>query len=422
MTSVRAIYRIESFLPLVQAAEVLAGEQSSGTFVAVPGETDELRRRHRAQVVAIEELPSTDAPSLPGALRSNGSDNVNVGIVTVDFPLENFGPSLPNLLAAVAGNLFELRELAGIRLLDLLLPDAFRQEYPGPGFGVAGTRALMDRPDGPMIGSIIKPSVGLAPSELAHVVRDLVDAGVDFIKDDELIANPPYSPLRDRVAEVMRVINEGAERTGKKVMYAFNITDEFARLPEHHQTVLEAGGTCVMVCVNLVGLSGVRALRDYTAVPIHGHRTMIGALMRHPGLGIDFCAYQKLARLAGVDHLHTNGMNNKFYETNEEVQASVAAVREPLLGGYEIVPVLSSAQSAVTVPISYELIQTTDVLMVAGGGIHAHPGGVRAGVESIRQAWDAVVAGVGVTTLAQHHSELRQALDYFGGTRAPTSG
>lgn len=414
---VLASYLIESFYPLDYAAEVLAGEQSSGTFVAVPRETRALVERHGARVVSIEPRPARNAPSLPGAARVDGQTQVNVGVITVSFPMENFGSSLPNLMAAVLGNLFELRELAGVRLVDIELPDAYCARYPGPSFGIRGTRELIGKPDGVLIGTIVKPSVGLRPDDLREVVRELVEAGVDFIKDDELMGNPPYSPLRDRVRVAMEEIDRGAQRTGKKVMYAFNITDDLTQLLPNHDTVVDGGGNCVMVCVNLVGLAGLSFLREHAQVPIHGHRAMLGALMRHPALGIDFCAYQKLVRLAGADHLHTNGMNNKFYETNEEVQASIQAVLTPMLGGYGMLPVLSSGQWAGTAPITFALTGTTDVLMLAGGGILGHPGGPAAGVTSIRQGWEAAVSGVSLDEYAATRPALQQAIEKFGPVR-----
>jgi len=413
-----ATYLIESYYPLGRAADVLAGEQSSGTFTAVPRETQSLQDRHRARVVEVEEWASGEGPSLPGAAKPNAeAHKVNRGRVKISFPLENFGPSLPNLMAAVMGNLFELRELAGVRLLDLDLPAAFSDRYRGPAFGIEGTRALMDVPQGVMVGTIVKPSVGLRPEELRELVRELVAGGIDFIKDDELIGNPPYSPLVERVRVVMEEIDRGAQKTGKKTMYAFNITDDIDRMLANHDVVLEAGGTCVMACINLVGFAGVAQLRTHSQLPIHGHRAMIGALMRHPALGIDFVAYQKLARLAGVDHLHTNGMDNKFYESNEEIRISVSSVLAPMFGGYAALPVLSSGQWAGTAPVTHELIDSTDLLVLAGGGIHAHPGGPVAGVTSIRQGWEAALAGVPLEQYAVGREPLRQAMGKFGPKR-----
>ena len=410
---VRARYYVESWFPLEQALEFIAGEQSSGTFVAVPGETEELKAAYRARVVEIEPLAPRAEPSLPGAQRPAGATVVNACHATIEWPLHNFGPSIPNLLAAVGGNLFELRELSGIRLLDLELPHDFTTRYRGPRFGIAGTRERMGVPQGAMIGTIVKPSIGLDPEALRPIVRELVEAGCDFVKDDELLADPPYCPLEARVRVVMEEIERGAQRTGKRTMYAFNITDDIDRLARNYEILVKYRADCAMVCVNLVGFAGLAHLRTFCDLPIHGHRTFIGALMRDPALGIDFVAFQKLARLCGADHLHTSGMRNKFYESDDEVQRGIEAVLRPLLGGYRCLPVLSSAQNAATMHPTWERLHTDDLLILAGGGIHAHPGGRAAGVRSLRRAWDAAVAGEPLDRAAAKSPELAQAIKHF---------
>lgn len=412
-----ATYLVESYLPLEDAAEVIAGEQSTGTFVAVARETAELRDRFAARVLSVEELPSPDHGDLPGVIRPPGARRRS-GRARIAFGLDNFGPSLPNLLAAVAGNLFELKQLAGIRLLDLDLPSAFADRYPGPQYGVTGTRDLLSRPDGVLLGTIVKPSIGLPVEDLRIVVRELAEAGIDFIKDDELMGNPPHSPLADRVAVVTEELDKIAARTSRRPMYAFNITDDLDRMAANHDLVRAAGGTCVMVCVNLVGLAGLAWLRERSELPIHGHRAMTGVFTRAPGLGIDFVAWSKLARLAGADHLHTNGFSNKFYETDEEVLRSITAVRQPLLGGYETLPVLSSGQWAGLAPETYRQTGTTDLLVLAGGGIHGHPDGPGAGVTAMRTAWHCAVEGGDLDAAAQAEPALRRAIETFGGARA----
>lgn len=410
-----AAYEIETSLPLEQAAESLAGEQSTGTFVRVERESDDIRARFAAQVCAVEEIPLSGASPLPG---SSGDPAMRRRArVHIRFPLDNFGPSLPNLMAAVGGNLFELRQLAAIRLVDLELPPAFAERYPGPAFGVPGTRRLMSRPDGAMLGTIIKPSVGLAPAELAELVGELVEAGIDFIKDDELQGNGPTAPLAERVKAVMPVLHRHADRTGVMPMYAFNITDDISALERNHDLVAAAGGTCVMVCVNLIGLAGVEHLRRHATVPIHGHRAMLGALMRSPQLGFGYGAWQKLARLAGVDQLHTNGMSNKFYESDADVLAAIAAVRTPFLGYESTVPVLSSGQWAGLAHPTYEAVGTTDLLVLAGGGIHGHPDGARAGVQSMRTAWEAAADGEDLVSAVDRSPSLRRAMETFGAAR-----
>jgi len=410
-----ASYLIETPHPLNEAAEVLAGEQSSGTFVSVPGETKALRERFRARLESVEELESVAAPSLPGVKTPEGITEYRRGRIELSFSLENMGVNLPTLVATVAGNLFELSEFSGLKLLDLELPQAFSTVYSGPQFGIAGTRELVEVEGRPLIGTIVKPSVGLSPQQTAELANELAGAGIDFIKDDELMADPPHSPLSERVAAVMKVLNAHMDKTGKKVMYAFNISDSLDAMYRHHDTVQAAGGTCVMVSLNGVGLVGVEALRRRSALPIHGHRNGWGMLNRHPALGIEFTAYQKLWRLAGVDHLHVNGLQNKFFEANESVVRSIKACLEPLLGGYHLMPVISSGQWGGQAPETYALTQTVDLMYLSGGGIMAHPGGPAAGCAAIRQAWEAAVNGVELVDYARDHEELRLSIEKFGG-------
>jgi len=414
---ISATYHIETAHPLAQAAAIMAGEQSAGTFVKVPGETPELQQRHGAQVERITELDHVDSPSLPGARPPKGTASpvYRRAEVVLSFPLENIGYSLPQLLTTVAGNLFELAPFSGLRLVDIDVPAAFADRQPGPQFGVEGTRRLSGVYERPLIGTIIKPSVGLTPEQTADLVKTLCEAGLDFIKDDELIADPPYSPLAQRAEAVMRVINDHAGKTGKKVMYAFNISSDIDTMLRHHDAVLALGGTCVIVNLIAVGLAGVMKLRQHSQLPIHGHRSGWGALTRSPALGFDYRAYQKFWRLAGVDHLHVNGLRNKFCEADESVIASAWECLTPVHGGFVVMPVFSSGQWAGQAPDTFRALNSVDLIYLAGGGIIAHPGGQAAGVASLRQAWDAAIAGVPLETYAQDHPALLQAIEKYGG-------
>ncbi len=412
---IHSTYRIETAHPLEEAAAVMAGEQSSGTFIAVPGETDALRERFGARIESIHEEDRVDAPSLPGSRQPAGR-SLRRALVTLSFPVDNIGPSLPNLMTMVAGNLFELSPFSGMRLLDIELPDSFAREFPGPAFGISGTRKLAGVSDRPILGTIVKPSVGLSPDETASLARTLAEAGLDFIKDDELIANPPYSPLKERVRCVMRILRDHADRTGKLVMYAFNITDEPDAMLRHHDTVREAGGSCVMVSMISAGLSAVAHLRRHASLPIHGHRNGWGMLARHPLAGMEYAAFQKLFRLAGADHFHVNGLRNKFCEEDASVIRSAQTCLQPFAGTPPVMPVFSSGQSASQAPDTYAALQSVDLMYICGGGILGHPDGVAAGVQSLREAWEAAVAGVPLETYARERPALARALQTFQRT------
>ena len=412
MERIFATYFIETPLALEKAAAALAGEQSSGTFVAVPGETEELKQRFAAQVEKITPIETVSEPALPGGRNSGGK--FQRAEIIISWPLENMGWNLPALVSTIQGNLYELSQFSGLKLMDLELPPSFTRSFRGPKFGIAGCRQLTQVRDRPLIGTIIKPSIGLTPLQTAELVKTLAEAGIDFIKDDELMADPPHSPFNDRVDAVMRVLNAHADRTGKKVMYAFNISDELDAMQQHYEKVVRSGGTCAMISLNSVGLAGVKKICDLGVLAIHGHRNGWGMMNRHPLLGIEFPAYQKLWRLAGVDQIHVNGIANKFWESDDSVVRSIESCLKPLLGGMSVLPVVSSGQWGGQACETYRRTNTVDLLYMAGGGIMAHPDGPAAGVRSLQKWWEAAVEGLAQEQAARKYPELEKSVEKFG--------
>ncbi|MDM0037808.1 ribulose-bisphosphate carboxylase large subunit family protein [Variovorax sp. J22G21] len=415
---IHASYLIETPLAPEAVAEVMAGEQSCGTFTRVEGETDALRARARATVEAVEELAAVDAPSLPNALleRKGTPGPWRRARVHLSFPVANIGANLPTLAATVAGNLYDLGEVTGLRLETMHLPASYRNRFELPRLGIAGTRRVTGVAQGALVGTIIKPNVGFSAAETAELVGRLCAAGVDFIKDDEVSADPDHAPLAERVPAVMAVVREHQQRTGKHVMVAFNITDETDAMKRHADLVEREGGSCVMASLNWCGFSAIQTLRRHTGLALHGHRNGFGAMSRHPMLGIGFQAYQTLWRLAGVDHMHVHGLQGKFAQADEEVIGSAHDCFAPLAEGVDdaVMPAFSSGQWAGTVPATWDAIGRDDLLFMSGGGILAHPGGAAAGVASIRQAWAAVRAGTPLADAARTQPELAQALAFFG--------
>jgi len=200
-------------------------------------------------------------------------------------------------------------------------------------------------------------------------------------------------------------------------MYAFNITDEIDAMLRHHDTVLAAGGTCVMVSLNSVGLPGLAHLRKHCLLPIHAHRNGWGLFSRSPHIGMSYRAYQKFWRLAGADHMHVNGLRNKFCEADADVIDSARECLKPMFAlpdkGCEVLPVFSSGQTAAQASDTYSALGSTDLLYTCGGGIVGHPQGVAGGVRSIREAWEAAEQGIPAAEYAREREALRLALRQF---------
>jgi ribulose-bisphosphate carboxylase large chain len=418
---IEATYLLETPMEPARIAAVMAGEQSNGTFVRVAGETDELRARAGAEVLGVTELDPVTEPSLESAYLQRKAiwGPYRRAHVRIAYPLANIGRNLPTLAATVSGNLYDIGEITGLKLLSLSIPQSYRARYPMPMMGIAGTRAQLGIYGRPLFGTIIKPNVGMRSNEIADLVETLCEAGVDFIKDDEVCANPDHAPIAERVPAVMARIRAYRDRTGRDVMMAFNITDETDAMRRHADLVQAEGGSCVMASLNWCGLSAMESLRAHTPLAIHGHRNGFGAMSRHPLLGIAFDAYQAMYRLAGVDHMHVHGIGGKFVDATDEVESAARRCIVPLAAdgtgdGDLVMPAFSSGQWAGTLPRTFEAVGSSDFLFMAGGGILAHPGGPTAGVQSLRQAWDAASGGQSLPAWAQKAPELDAALEFFG--------
>ncbi|OLP61977.1 ribulose 1,5-bisphosphate carboxylase [Xaviernesmea oryzae] len=408
-------YRIETTGSVEAMAQKIASDQSTGTFVPVPGETEALKARVAARVLAVRQLPDANRPSWPEA--ADGAP-VHCGEADIAFPLDAVGTDLAALMTIAIAGAFSIKGLTGLRVVDMALPEAFAHAHPGPQFGISGSRRLTGVEDRPIIGTIVKPALGLRPHETAELVGELIASGVDFIKDDEKLMSPAYSPLKERVAAIMPKVKEHEQKTGKKVMIAFGIShadpDEMMR---NHDLVLEAGGNCAVVNINSIGFGGMSFLRKRSGLVLHAHRNGWDVLTRHPGIGFDFKVYQQFWRLLGVDQFQINGIGVKYWEPDDSFVRSFEALSKPLFSDADKpLPVAGSGQWGGQAPETYRRTgRTTDLLYLCGGGIVSHPQGPAAGVRAVRQAWEAAVADIPLETYAQDHPELAASIAKFGG-------
>jgi ribulose-bisphosphate carboxylase large chain len=346
------------------------------------------------------------------------SDGVTRAQVAFAFDDATLGGDLVALAGALLEAPYDLPQLRGLRLTDVRPGAALAARAPGPRHGIPGTRAMAGVADRPMLGSIIKPSVGLSVQETAERVRLLGEAGLDFLKDDELLADQRHAPLERRAEAVARVLEEVGLATGQRPIFAFNVSsDDLDDVVAGADHVAATDGRCVMVSLNQVGLAGVLALRRHTKLALHGHRNGWGFLARSPEWGMDFAAYQALWRMAGVDHLHVNGFANKFWEPDASVAASMRACVAELGGVAPALPVVSSGQWGGQAVDQYATVPTRDFMYMAGGGIQGHPDGPAAGVRAVRAAWEAAVAGVALRDMAADVPELARSLERFGPQR-----
>jgi len=370
----------------------LAAESSVGTWTEVKIEDKKIWGRLYARVIDADEKS---------------------GIVKIAYPVALFeAGNIAQLLSSVAGNVFGLKELLTLRLLDLKLPDKYVSGFLGPKYGIGGLREKTGVNDRPFVGSIIKPKLGLTASEHVEVAKKVFLGGVDFVKDDENLTSCEFNNFYERVDGVLAMMKE--ERFLKKKIYAFNITADAGEMVKRAKYVEENGGDCVMVDILTCGFSAVEALRKKgLSVFIHGHRAMHGALTRGRDFGISMLVLAKLARLAGVDLLHSGTVVGKMEGEEKEVVAINEFLRSNWFGLKLVLPVASGGLYPGLVPDLVRILGK-EMMFNFGGGIHGHSQGSECGARAVLQAVEAVVSGFSLKDYARKHEELKKAIEKWG--------
>jgi len=401
-------FYLESSGDLVKSAEAVAAESSVGTWTDTEGLTRELFEKYSAKVFMIDK------------------SNKRSGEVKIAYPIELFETdNIPQLLADVAGNVFGMREIVNLRVKDIIIPEAYVNANKGPAFGINGIRELLEVYDRPLLGTIIKPKVGLSTKDHVKIAYEAWVGGVDIVKDDENLTDQDFNPFYDRVSLTLEARRKAEEETGQKKLYCPNISSRMGEMYARAKFVREMGGRAAMIDIITVGFSGVQFIRDQQIdLILHGHRAMHAAFTHSDLHGISMLVIAKLARLAGIDQLHTGTVVGKMEGTKEEVTKTNEALRCDWFGAKPTMPIASGGLHPGLLPDLIKILGN-DLIINLGGGIHGHPQGVRSGAVAARQALDSALKKVQIYEYAKNHKELKSALDLWGrgsdGSRRDTS-
>jgi len=340
--------------------------------------------------------------------------NIDGNNFQVAYPIELFEPgNMPNILSSVAGNVFGLRALKNLRLNNIHLPRELVRSFRGPKYGVTGIRRLLNVQDRPLVGTIIKPKLGLKTKDHAKVAYDAWAGGCDIVKDDENLSSQSFNPFDDRIVATLEMRDRAEEETGEKKVYMANITSETKEMLKRAQFVKDHGGKYMMIDILTCGFSALQTLReqDFDLV-IHAHRAGHAAFTKNPKHGISMRVIAKTARIIGVDQLHVGTVVGKMSETKQEVSENCEALRTELNGLKKVLPVASGGLHPGLVPSLMEFFGK-DFVIQAGGGIHGHTEGTVSGAKAMRQAVDATMQGVSLKEYSANHKELRVALEIW---------
>ena len=377
-------------ISLQEAAGGVAAESSVGTWTELTTEKPYVKRL-AAQVFDIK-----------------------ANVIKIAYPIELFEPAnMPNILSSVAGNVFGLKALKNLRLLDIHFPKALLGSFKGPAFGIAGIRNLLKIPTRPLVGTIIKPKLGLKTIDHAKVAYEAWSGGCDVVKDDENLSSQTFNPFEERLSQTLESRDKAQQETGERKVYMVNITAETNLMLKRAEAVVAQGGEYVMVDILTTGWSALQTLRDQNfKLVIHAHRAGHAAFTKNKQHGIAMRPIATVARVIGVDQLHVGTVVGKMSETKAEVLENIDACKSSMGNLKPVLPVASGGIHPRLVPALLETFGN-DVVIQAGGGIHGHPNGTVAGSKAMRQAVDAILKGMTLEEYAKTHSELKVSLEHW---------
>jgi len=374
-------------LTLAQAAEDIAAESSIGTWTEVSTMSERIKKLG-AKVFRIKN-----------------------NVVGVAYPQDLFERgNIPQILSSVAGNIFGMKAVRNLRLLDIEFPEGIAKSFKGPEVGLDDVRKITGIYRRPLLGTIFKPKLGLTPKEMEEQAYVVYSNGIDWAKDDENLSSMKFNKFEDRVERVLGVVDRIRSEDGRRVVYAPNITGPVGSMLERAQFVKEQGGRCIMVDVLTVGWSALQHLRKQNlGMILHGHRASHAALTRNRKHGISMLVLAKLARLVGMSALHTGTIFGKMEGGEVEVEKLNKFLTSDFYGMKRVMPIASGGLHPALVPKLVGALGR-DVIINFGGGLWGHPRNPAAGARAIRQSLDAALKGTPLKEYAKSHEELRIAL------------
>ncbi len=389
-----------------EAAEHIAAESSIGTWTDIVTMNMDIAKKLKPNVFSI-----------------------NGNIIKIAYPCELFEPgNMPQILSSIAGNIFGMNVINNLRLEDISFPKKIVGSFKGPAFGIKGIRKMLKIKNRPLLGTIIKPKVGLNAKEHAGVAREAWIGGCDIVKDDENLTDQIFNRFKDRVVETLEARDKAENLTGEKKIYMPNITAETEKMIERAEYIKDLGGEYIMIDILTTGWSAVQTIRDLDlGLVIHAHRAGHAALTRNKKHGISMLTVAKIARLIGVDQLHIGTAVGKMEGSAAEVREIEGEIEDMIIQPnkkqhvleqrwHNIKPVFPVCSGGLHPGLVPELIKIMgkNIIIQMGGGIHGHDMGTMKGAAAARQAIDAALKHVNLKKYANSHVELQKALDKWG--------
>lgn len=393
-------FYLEVYSDFDKCVEAVAAESSIGSWVKLHALTDDIFKKFSAKVFEIKKYSERR------------------GTIKVAYPIELFETdNIPQLLTDIGGSVFGIRSIKNLRIKDISLPESFVNANKRPVYGISGLRDVLKVYDRPIIATTIKPKFGLSTQEYIKLVYESWSGGADIVMDDVKLADHDSNPFYDRLVGVIEARRKAEHESGQMKLYYPNISARIGEMYARGKFVREMGGRAVLIDIFSVGFSGLQFIRDQgLGLILYGSRAMHGAFVHTNKHGISMSVFAKLIRLSGIDMLQIGSVfnNKEGNDTNEEVDIHTF-LQSQWFGLKPIMPLVSGGLHPGVVPDIYNKLGK-DIVIHFGGAIHGHPDGSKAGAKAVKQALEAVLAGVDLNDASSEKRELKKALGLWGAS------
>ncbi|MCD6398722.1 MAG: type III ribulose-bisphosphate carboxylase [Candidatus Aenigmarchaeota archaeon] len=343
--------------------------------------------------------------------------------VKIAYPWQLFEPgNMPEIMSSIGGNIFGMKSIDKLRLEDIEWPKKIMNSFKGPKFGIEGIRKILKVKKRPLVGTIVKPKLGLNEKEHAKVAYQAWIGGCDIVKDDENLTSQNFNRFEKRVKETLKMRDKAERETGEKKAYMPNVTAETKEMIKRAKFVKNHGGRYAMVDIITMGWSGLQSIRNEDlGLILHAHRAGHAAFTRG-NHGISMLVIADIARLIGVDQIHIGTVVGKMVGSRKEVTHIEDEIEKKFIkdGRHtleenwgKIKTVFAVCSGGLHPGLVQKLIKIMgkNIIIQAGGGIHWNPRGTKYGAMGLRQAVDAVMERIPLKEYAKTHLELKEALD-----------
>ena len=350
--------------------------------------------------------------------------------VKIAYPLERGEEgNIPQVLSGVAGNIFGMKAVKNLRLIDIKFPTEFVKSMKGPNKGPKAFSDYLGK-EGPLTSCVPKPKIGMTTDQHIQIAMDAWTGGIDCIKDDENLTNQKFNLFSERVEKLAKARDKAENQTGDKKDAFINVTAETKEMERRVNMIHDHGFKYFMVDVVTTGYSAVQTMVDIAHdldMAIHAHRAMHATFTKHTTHGMNMYLLAKLMRLIGVDNLHIGTVVGKLDSPKQDVMDMVNMMLNKNIKAEGVrlldqdfanlnptVPTASGGLHPGTLPEVLTIYNTNQMALQVGGGIHGHPDGTHYGAIATVDAIDAWKEGITLEEKAQSSTPLKKALEQWG--------